>query len=80
VCVLWSVKITLNLHTKKSQNLSTRCVRNRPVVSLSTMLLFHQVATRLSLTTCQQIVEIVELQDDNKLLEQLVTMLLFYQF
>ena len=32
------------------------------------MLLFHQVA--LSLTTCSQI---VELQDDNKLLEQLVT-------
>jgi hypothetical protein len=31
------------------------------------MLLFHQVATRLSLTTCWQI---VELQDDNKLLEQ----------
>jgi hypothetical protein len=35
-----------------------------------TMLLFYQVATRLSLTTCWQI---VELQDDNKLLEQLVT-------
>jgi hypothetical protein len=34
------------------------------------MLLFYQVATRLSLTTCWQI---VELQDDNKLLEQLVT-------
>jgi AraC-like DNA-binding protein len=31
------------------------------------MLLFYQVATRLSLTTCWQI---VELQDDNKLLEQ----------
>jgi hypothetical protein len=29
-----------------------------------TMLLFYQVATRLSLTTCYQI---VELQDDNKL-------------
>jgi hypothetical protein len=37
------------------------------------MLLFYQVATRLSLTTCWQI---VELQDDNKLLEQLVTNLL----
>jgi hypothetical protein len=37
------------------------------------MLLFYQVATRLSLTTCSQI---VELQDDNKLLEQLVTSLL----
>jgi hypothetical protein len=37
--------------------------------------LFHQVATRLSLTTCWQI---VELQDDNKLLEQLVTSLLSY--
>jgi hypothetical protein len=34
------------------------------------MLLFYQVATRLSLTTCWQI---AELQDDNKLLEQLVT-------
>jgi hypothetical protein len=33
-----------------------------------TMRLFHQVATRLLLTTCWQI---VELQDDNKLLEQL---------
>jgi hypothetical protein len=32
-----------------------------------TMLLFYQVATSLSLTTCWQI---VELQDDNKLLEQ----------
>jgi hypothetical protein len=32
------------------------------------MLLFYQVATRLSLTTCWQI---VELQDDKKLLEQL---------
>ena len=31
------------------------------------MLLFYQVATRLSLTTCQQV---VELQDDNKLLKQ----------
>jgi hypothetical protein len=31
------------------------------------MLLFYQVASRLSLTTCWQI---VELQDDNKLLEQ----------
>jgi hypothetical protein len=38
-----------------------------------TMLLFYQVATRLSLTTCRQI---VELQDDDKLLEQLVTSLL----
>jgi hypothetical protein len=38
-----------------------------------TMLLFYQVATRLSLTTCWQI---VELQDDNKLLEQLVTSVL----
>jgi hypothetical protein len=37
------------------------------------MLLFYQVATSLSLTTCWQI---VELQDDNKLLEQLVTSLL----
>jgi hypothetical protein len=37
------------------------------------MLLFYQVVTRLSLTTCWQI---VELQDDNKLLEQLVTSLL----
>jgi hypothetical protein len=37
------------------------------------MLLFYQVATRLSLTTCWQI---VELQDDDKLLEQLVTSLL----
>jgi hypothetical protein len=37
------------------------------------MLLFYQVATRLSLTTCQQV---VELQDDNKLLEQLVASLL----
>jgi hypothetical protein len=36
------------------------------------MLLFYQVATRLSLTTCWQI---VELQDDSKLLEQLVTSL-----
>jgi hypothetical protein len=35
-----------------------------------TMLLFYQVATRLSPTTCWQI---IELQDDNKLLEQLVT-------
>jgi hypothetical protein len=34
------------------------------------MLLFYQVATRLLLTTCRQI---VELQDDNKLLEQFVT-------
>jgi hypothetical protein len=33
------------------------------------MLLFYQVAARLSLTTCWQI---VELQDNNKLLEQLV--------
>jgi hypothetical protein len=33
------------------------------------MLLFYQVATRLSLTTCRQI---VESQDDNKLLEQVV--------
>ena len=32
------------------------------------MLLFYQVATRLSLKTCYQV---VELQDDNKLLEQL---------
>jgi hypothetical protein len=38
-----------------------------------TIRLFHQVATRLSLTTCWQI---VELQDDNKLLKQLVTSLL----
>jgi hypothetical protein len=38
-----------------------------------TMLLFYQVATSLSLTTCRQI---VELQDDSKLLEQLVTSLL----
>jgi hypothetical protein len=38
-----------------------------------TMLIFYQVATRLSLTTCWQI---VELQDDNKSLEQLVTSLL----
>jgi hypothetical protein len=57
----------------KSHNLSTRCVRNRFVASLSTRLLFYHVATRLSLTTCWQI---VELQDDNKLLEQLVTSLL----
>ena len=32
------------------------------------MLLFYQVVTKLSLTTCWQI-EIVELQNDNKLLE-----------
>jgi hypothetical protein len=38
-----------------------------------TMLLFYQVATRLSFTTFSQI---VELQDDNKLLEQHVTSLL----
>ena len=38
-----------------------------------TMLLFYQFATRLPLTTCCQV---VELQDDNKLLEQLVTSLL----
>jgi hypothetical protein len=38
-----------------------------------TTLLFYQVATRLSLTTYWQI---VELQDDNKLLEQLVISLL----
>jgi hypothetical protein len=38
-----------------------------------TMLLFYRVAIRLSLTTCR---EIVELQDDNKLLEQLVASLL----
>jgi hypothetical protein len=38
-----------------------------------TMLLFYQVATRLSLTTRYQV---VELQDDNKLLEQPVTSLL----
>jgi hypothetical protein len=37
------------------------------------MLLFYQIATRLSLTTCWQV---VQLQDDNKLLEQLVTSLL----
>jgi hypothetical protein len=37
------------------------------------MLLFYQVATSLSLTTCRQI---VKLQDDSKLLEQLVTSLL----
>jgi hypothetical protein len=37
------------------------------------MLLFYQFATRLPLTTCCQV---VELQDDNKLLEQLVTCLL----
>jgi hypothetical protein len=37
------------------------------------MLLFYQVATTFLLTTCW---EIVELQDDNKLLEQLVTNLL----
>jgi hypothetical protein len=37
------------------------------------MLLFYQVATRLSLITCWRI---VELQDDNKLLKQLVTGLL----
>jgi hypothetical protein len=41
-----------------------------------TMLLFYQVATRLSLATCWQIVESQERQDDNKLLEQLVTSLL----
>jgi hypothetical protein len=35
-----------------------------------TVLLFCQVATRLSLATFQQV---VELQDDNKLLERLVT-------
>jgi hypothetical protein len=39
-------------HTKKSHNLSIRCVRNRLVASLSTMLLFYQVATRLLLRTC----------------------------
>jgi hypothetical protein len=44
--------------------LSTSCNR---------MLLFYQVATRLSLTTCWQV---VELQDDNKLLEQLVASIL----
>jgi hypothetical protein len=38
-----------------------------------TMLLFYQVATKLSLTTCWQV---VEKQDDNKLLEKLVTSLL----
>jgi hypothetical protein len=41
-----------------------------------TMLLFYQVATRLLLTTCWQV---VELQDDNKLLVQLATSLLNQQ-
>jgi branched-subunit amino acid ABC-type transport system permease component len=42
------------------------------------MLLFYQVAIsiRLSLTICRQVVELQPLQDDNKLLEQLVTSLL----
>jgi hypothetical protein len=49
------------------------CIASLSASSVSTMLLFYQVATRLPLATCWQI---VELQDDNKLLEQLVTSLL----
>ena len=44
------------LHTQKSHNLSTRCVRNRFVArcqQVVTMLLFYQVATRLPFTTCR---------------------------
>ena len=40
------------------------------------MLLFYQVATRLSLTTCQQHVFATDLQ---QACQQVVTMLLFYQ-
>jgi transcriptional regulator of NAD metabolism len=58
--------------THARKNLTTRCVRNRLVASLSTSCnnaVIYQVATRLSLT-------LVELQDNNRLLEQLVTSLL----
>ena len=50
----------VNIYTGK--NLTT-CQQD----VFATTLLFYQVATRLSLATCWQI---VELQDDNKLLEQ----------
>jgi hypothetical protein len=40
------------------------------------LLLFYQVATRLSLTTCQQDVFATDLQ---QACQQVVTMLLFYQ-
>jgi hypothetical protein len=62
-------------HVKISQLVNKMCSQqacSKLVNKVVTMLLFHQVATRLSLTTCWQI---VELQDDNKLLEQLVTSL-----
>jgi hypothetical protein len=57
----------------KISQLFNKMCSQQPCSKLLTMLLFHQVATRLSLATCWQI---VELQGDNKLLEQLVTSLL----
>jgi hypothetical protein len=48
---------------------STRCVRNRLVASLSTSYFIKLLQGCQS----QLVNQIVELQDDNKLLEQLVT-------
>ena len=59
-------------HIKISQ-LVNKMYSQQACQQVVTMLLFYQVITRLSLTTCWQI---VELQDDNKLLEQLATTLL----
>ena len=59
-------------------NLSTKCVLTclstipKACQQVLTMLLFYQVATRLSLVNKL----LNQLQDDNKLLEQLVTSLL----
>jgi hypothetical protein len=67
--------IRTRTHVKISQLVNKMCSQqacSKLVNKVVTMLLFYQVATRLSLTTCWQI---VELQDDNKLLEQLVTSL-----
>ena len=53
-----NVVILSSCYKVVTRNLSTRCVHNRLVASMSTscitMLLFYQVATRLSLATCQQ--------------------------
>jgi hypothetical protein len=55
-------------HTTCQQDVFATCLQ-QVCQQVAAMLLFYQVATRLSLITCWQI---VELQDDNKLLEQLV--------
>ena len=61
------------LPTYESHNLSTRCVRNRFVASCQ-----QSCNNAVILSSCYKIVtqQRVELQDDNKLLEQLVTSLL----